>query len=214
MRALIISPHLDDAALSCGQLMAGRKGVTVATVFTGTPTDPAQSTTYDRHSGFNSAGEAMQARRAEDVQALDILGARAHHLGFIDDQYGQPAGEWDIVHALADLAAKVEPSMIVGPVGLAHPDHHTVRRAFEKLIHPGVEAWAYEDMPSRVLFPEEVPDALAWWRGMGHKPELGFIGTGPESVKVQAVRAYRSQEWSLRQYRHCYLAPERYWRLW
>lgn len=214
MRALIISPHLDDAVLSCGQLMAGRRGVTVATVFAGVPADPAMSTTFDRDSGFQNAAEAVAARRVEDVAALDVLGARPEHLNFSDGQYEQYASEDAITKALGRLAGKVNPSMIVGPVGLAHPDHHTVRRCFQRLIRHDVEAWAYEDMPSRVLYPEEVPDALNWWRGMGHKPELGFIGTGPPDLKERAVDAYRSQEWALRRHLHCYMAPERFWRMW
>src|SRR5436853_287558 len=47
-----ISPHLDDAVLSCGQLLAARPGSVVITVFAGMPRDGSQQTDWDRRCGF------------------------------------------------------------------------------------------------------------------------------------------------------------------
>lgn len=211
--ALVVSPHLDDAVLSVGQLMAGRPDMTVATVFSGVPLKCKQVTTYDADCGFGSAAETINARRDEDSAALRHLDATPWWLDFPDHQYHQPANEAAIVDALAATVADVAPTLLIGPLGLIHEDHHTTRRAFQRLVAThNIEAWIYEDMPYRVLFPEEVPEALAWWKGMGHRPELGFVGTGPLERKRQALACYTSQLWALNA--HCCLVPERLYRLW
>lgn len=214
--ALIVSPHLDDAVLSVGQLMAGRPAMTVATVFSGIPRDCDMLTTYDRDCGFGSAAQAVSARRDEDRNALRHLDAHAAWLDFPDHQYDQPANEAAIVDALDAVVDDVAPTLLIGPLGLIHEDHYAARRAFQRLATTsGIEAWIYEDLPYRVLWPEEVPEALAWWKGMGHRPELGFIGTGPLERKRWAISAYTSQLWALEALNeHAYLVPERLWRLW
>lgn len=215
--ALIVSPHLDDAVLSVGQVMAGRPDMTVATVFSGVPHDCQQLTSYDANCGFTHAAQAITVRRGEDSAALGVLSARPMWLDFADDQYEQPANEAAIVDALAAATADVVPALLIGPLGLAHPDHHATRRAYQRLIadHPTIEAWIYEDLPSRVLWPEEVPEALAWWKERGHRPELGFVGTGPLARKQEALDCYASQRGLLDALsEHAYLCPERLWRLW
>lgn len=214
--ALVVSPHFDDAVLSVGQVMAGRPNMTVCTVFAGFPHNGGQLTTYDRDSGFRSAEDAVRNRRDEDRTAVARLKGRPYWLDFADSQYGEPANEAAIVDALAAAIAEISPGLLLGPLGLAHPDHHTTRRAYQRLVaDTDIEAWIYEDLPSRVLWPEEVPEALAWWKGMGHRPELGFVGTGQLRLKQEALSRYRSQLWALQGLNeHAYLVPERVWRLW
>jgi LmbE family N-acetylglucosaminyl deacetylase len=214
--AMIVSPHLDDAVLSAGQVMAGRPEMTVVTVFSGVPRDCQQLTSYDANCGFASAAEAVTARRAEDRAALRLLDADPVWLDFADHQYSEPADDALIADQLAAVAAVASPTLLIGPLGLVHPDHHTTRRAYQTLVATtGVEAWVYEDLPARVIWPEEVPEALAWWRRMGHKPELSFVGTGPLGRKQQALACYASQLGLLDALsEHAYLCPERLWRLW
>lgn len=214
--ALIVSPHLDDAVLSVGQVMAGRPNMAVCTVFAGIPQNSGQQTSYDRDSGFHTATRAVIRRRAEDKGALHILHSRPIWLNFADDQYGEPADETAIVEALRKAVDQVRPTLLLGPLGLAHPDHHATRRAYQQLVSScDIEAWIYEDLPSRVLWPEEVPEALAWWKSMGHRLELGFVGTGPLDRKQKALARYTSQLWALKGLNeHAYLVPERVWRLW
>jgi LmbE family N-acetylglucosaminyl deacetylase len=214
--ALVVSPHYDDAVLSVGQVMAGRPDMTVATVFSGVPHDCRQLTSYDANCGFIDAAEAIGARRGEDRAALGRLAARPVWLDFADHQYDQPANEAAVVDALAATVEEVAPKLLIGPLGLAHPDHHTTRRAFQRLVaEVRIEAWIYEELPSRVLWPEEVPEALAWWKEKGHRPELGFVGTGPLERKQKALACYTSQLGLLDALsEHAYLVPERLWRLW
>lgn len=216
---VIVSSHLDDAALSCGQLMAGRPDVVVVTVFAGTPARKRTLTTYDRDCGFNSAFDAMRARRREDVAAMLWLSAADPvHLDHLDYQYrGTPvleSGELDQIAEQIELVLdETGADVIVGPLGISHEDHEQTRVAFERVLttRPTLQAWLYEDLPSRVLWPEHVPVALEWWRIMGYKPELGFPGTGDRDRKAGAVARYKSQAWALDA--HCYLVPERFWRL-
>lgn len=211
--ALIVSPHFDDAVLSVGQVMAGRPAMTVATIFAGCPARSRQQTTYDRDCGFGSAEKAIRVRRREDRQALETLRAHPVWLDFVDHQYNEPADEDSILVALTRLVAKIQPKLLLGPLGLSHADHHAARRVYQRLASTcDIEAWIYEDLPYRVVFPEEVPEALAWWKGMGHRPELGFVGTGPPEKKQTAVSYYRSQLWALDH--HSCLVAERVWRLW
>lgn len=213
--ALLISPHLDDCLLSCGQLIAGRPDCVVATVFAGTPARGRMLTSYDKDCGFRSASHAMTVRRFEDAKAVALLDGTTVHLDFTDGQYGQDVAPSAIVEALLAETNRENLSVIVGPLGLAHPDHHTVRRAFHAVLaeRPDLQGWLYEDMPGRVWWPEQVPDALAWWAGMGYTPTLGFLGTGDLDRKREAVECYRSQLWALGEGLHAVLVPERFRRL-
>jgi hypothetical protein len=65
-----VSPHLDDAVLSCWTVIAGEGNVTVATVFTAGP-KVGITTPWDRDSGVDSA-ERMAQRRDEDAAALAL----------------------------------------------------------------------------------------------------------------------------------------------
>lgn len=212
---LVLSPHLDDGVLSCGQLMAGRPDCEVVTVFAGRPARGRQLTSYDKACGFLSAAEAVAVRRHEDNEAVSLLGGTVSWLNFPDSQYGEAVSPASIVEALLAETGRENLSVAVGPLGLAHPDHHTTRRAFHALLaeRPGLQGWAYEDLPGRVWWPEQVPDALAWWAGMGYTPKLGFVGTGALGHKRKAVECYRSQLWALGEGLHSVLVPERYWRL-
>jgi LmbE family N-acetylglucosaminyl deacetylase len=81
-RHLYLSPHLDDAILSCGGRIARdtRAGalVEVLTVFAGDEPAASASPLVDRVFGFwqLEPGRVMASRRAEDLAACDRLGAR------------------------------------------------------------------------------------------------------------------------------------------
>jgi LmbE family N-acetylglucosaminyl deacetylase len=127
-RLLVVSPHLDDAVMSCGALLLAHPGAVVATMFAASPaeyTDPLNE--HDEACGFRPGDDTMAARRAEDVQALAAVGAQPRWLDFCQhshvarlDPIAVPAGAVD---ALAVTIAEVAPTAIVAPLGLLHPDH-------------------------------------------------------------------------------------------
>jgi LmbE family N-acetylglucosaminyl deacetylase len=86
---VVLSPHLDDAALSCGAMMmyaAGRTSVTVLTLFTeaGQPPHTLSARQYLRQVGAKSAQTLYRDRRAEDLVALEALGITCVHAGLTE----------------------------------------------------------------------------------------------------------------------------------
>lgn len=204
----------------------------VVTVFAEMPTESGARTTYDVDCGWPNAAAAVTGRWAEDEKALNLLRATPVRLRFLDHQYREAglttpgsyppatdaeiAGTIDVIGTSLALAIGKPPEMLA-PLGLLHPDHHLTRRASELAARSlNAALWCYEDLPARVLAPEAVPDALAWWRGMGWEPTLDFIGTGPIEIKEAAVRCYRSQLWCPEfggDALHTVLVPERIWKM-
>jgi LmbE family N-acetylglucosaminyl deacetylase len=96
-----LSPHLDDAVLSCGgaihrQVSAGEP-VLVITFFAGEPpAEPSLSPfALVQHGYWGNPLRPMDLRRAEDKAALTLLGAEAKHLDFLDAVYRVGVeGEW------------------------------------------------------------------------------------------------------------------------
>jgi len=209
MADLVISPHLDDAVFSLGQYLAGHPGTAVATVFAGRP-DRSVTGIWDRRCGFADGREAMAARRAEDIEALAVLGCEAVHLDFYDRQYGRPATDERIGAAIRRLISERQPSTVLGPVGLVHPDHEQVGRVWRRIARqPAVAGIAYEELPYRVQFPAVATGAVGQLVAAGATAFAADPGGLPE--KTRAIGAYRSQL-GLIDSAQC-LHPERLWSL-
>jgi LmbE family N-acetylglucosaminyl deacetylase len=93
MNHVYLSPHLDDAVLSCGGAihrhgMAGER-VQVVTIFAGEPDPSAILSEFARehHAQWGGLSQPMSLRRAENVLALTRLGAEALHLDYHDAVY-------------------------------------------------------------------------------------------------------------------------------
>jgi len=88
-RWIVLSPHLDDGVLSCGNLLLGlaERGwpATVATFFTECSSPLTLSArAFLRQCGATSAAELFAERRVEDASAVAACGARALHAGLPD----------------------------------------------------------------------------------------------------------------------------------
>jgi LmbE family N-acetylglucosaminyl deacetylase len=86
---IVLSPHLDDAVLSCGALMnhvSADIPVTVATFFTegGTPPYTLSARSYLRQTGTHDANRLYLARRAEDQAVLEGAAISYFHAGLTD----------------------------------------------------------------------------------------------------------------------------------
>lgn len=84
-----ISPHLDDAILSAGGLiahLAPKTSVTVITVFTEGSTPPYSPFAQHclRDAGYEDVQKYFSDRRTEDAQVCAKFGASCIHLGFTD----------------------------------------------------------------------------------------------------------------------------------
>jgi len=169
---VVVSPHLDDAVMSCGGLLAAavRRGerALVVTVFT--------------------EGEGHEERRAEDREAVRLLGAEPIHLGLVDapERLGLARSHRALVEeAAVDGAdrARVEDALdacfrergiasdapVLAPLGAGrHVDHRVVHEALA--ARPGVIF--YEDRPYS-LVPGEVRARLREV-GLEIAPEAAF----------------------------------------
>src|ERR1700679_1179294 len=83
---VILSPHFDDAVLSCWHVLASAREVLVVNVFAG---EPAAGTLgwWDRLAGAPASAEVVRARVEEDRRVLALTGCTAVNLPFLDGQY-------------------------------------------------------------------------------------------------------------------------------
>ena len=126
-RIVVVSPHPDDAVLSCGQFLAAHPGVTVVTVFAGAPASyPDPPSWWSTLCGFTAGDDVTEARRAEDTDALGLLGATATWLDFLESQF-TPDGSLPTSREIADVLdpalRALDPTLVLLPFGLANPEH-------------------------------------------------------------------------------------------
>jgi LmbE family N-acetylglucosaminyl deacetylase len=93
-----LSPHLDDAVLSCGGAIARHSAagarVLIVTVCTGSPRPegPFSSFAQDMHRQWGlSASQAVPVRLHEDSLAMEYLGVDSLWVGMLDAIYRRPA---------------------------------------------------------------------------------------------------------------------------
>jgi LmbE family N-acetylglucosaminyl deacetylase len=163
MGTVILSPHLDDAVLSCWHLLTQPGEVTVINVFAGVPSLRAPAW-WDRYTGATDSAERVRQRVAEDRRALAVAGRTPVNLDLLDEQYreaGQP-----IDPPTGQIAAVIEPdSEIFAPAAFGgHPDHLLVRAAALELRAQGCAVSLYADLPHATV------NGWPTWvrRGFGH----------------------------------------------
>lgn len=167
MRHIFISPHLDDAVLSCGghiSFLAGKKQkILVITVFSDFGKGPVSLSArrYMWHCGALTIKQFQAKRIIEDQLAMETIGANYLHLGFTDAYFRRfyPnhrqlfSGRIDPADKkLVDLIEKKLPSLIkrgdvlYGPMGIGgHVDHIIVNKIIKSL--PGGEKLYWLDQP-------------------------------------------------------------------
>ncbi len=217
---LFVSPHLDDAALSCGATIASlaRRDdeVVVLTIFAGGNgrRDLAPyAARYHRKCGLAD----FWTRRWEDVEACACLGAGMVHLGFGEvlyrrDAAGRPRVNTrddlfspltpedhrvaaDVAAELARWLRRLGPAVLYGPAGIGgHVDHVITTTAIRRVLgHLGVEApplLLYEEMPYAAT-PEDA--ALLATMADTAEPVIQEVTARDWRMKIRAVEAYRSQ---------------------
>ena len=173
----ILSPHLDDAVLSCWRVLSGTADVAVVTVFAGVPPEGTRGW-WDESTGRSDSARLMRERHEEDRRALSRVGATPYHLDFLDKQYRQQPQP--VAAIVTELRACVpEGRKLLAPAGLGdHLDHVLVRAAALELHELGYEVELYADLPhaSRVV--------------AGTSARLGDVEL---RAKLTAVREYGSQ---------------------
>ena len=189
----VVSPHLDDAALSLGATLAGvvRDGasVLVVTVFAGDPESSAAAGPWDALCGFRTEGEAARARRAEDVRACAILGIDPVWLSFKDESYG-PA-ERPTVEAVDAVLAGADAILLPG-LPLTHPDHARVS-SWAAHFARSARVGFYAEQPYRVW---EVVGALPRAARMRLQARLAFGSARARPLQETALASLgESRAW-------------------
>jgi len=209
-RRIVLSPHLDDGPLSCGGAIhhwaAAGEPVLVVTFMTGDP--PAGDLSpfaHYQHAGWQlPAREAYIVRRAEEVAALQVLGANFHHVGLLDCIYrADDAGFFytsdeaifgfthpgddrlaeEMARRLALLGPLKATTIVYAPLAVGnHIDHQLVRQAAERWR--GRELIYYEDFP---YVGDDAPVEL------DATPLLISLSKEDIEAKIKAIGCYRSQ---------------------
>lgn len=209
----ILSPHLDDAVLSCWHLLAAPGEVRVINVFTGAPTGAHTPAWWDRFTGATDSGQRMHERVEEDRRALALVGCTPVNLGLLEDQYRVP--DQPVPPFAAGIGELVEPgTRIYAPAALGHhADHLLVRAAALQLREAGFAVWLYADLPHAIShgWPTWVTDggargpgdlaAALWERSLAQTdlrpdsmaPLVHRLDGAAHARKLAAAQAYRTQ---------------------
>ena len=183
MRHVYLSPHLDDAVLSCGGTIhrqaSADETVLVITLFAedASPGADLSDFSQEQHRQWGSVPRPMALRRAEDLAALTLLGAEAVYMDYHDAVYrADPAGVWlypdlkalfgsvhsaepldplDMADRLSHLIPQEDEMVLYAPLGVGrHIDHQITHAAARALLGQGFLAHG-----CRLAFYEDYPYA-------------------------------------------------------
>lgn len=202
---ILVTPHLGDAVLHCGELLAAHPGTIVLTVFAGIPQSFVVPD-WDAACGFSSPRQAVTVRRREDRSALERLQAEPCWLACPDSQYRRNLTQDEVTRRLARALRRHRADLVAVPLGLVRGDHAMTFEAARRLMGPpGVQWLAYDDAPvgaarQEVALPPFALPADAYRAYLKRRALESY-----ESL----ARGYLSAGRELRSLS----APERYWRL-
>lgn len=213
---IYLSPHLDDAVLSCGgqifeQAQRGA-AMLIVTIAAGEPQTEIRSlfAEFLHHNWGLTAAEAVAIRRAEDQAACMRLGAKALHWSLPDCIYRlHPEQQTPLYTSNEDIFGPVHPAEaplidsisrflnelpsaqhIVAPLSAGnHVDHQLVRAAAERVWTTSL--LYYEDYPYVQRHPEELGRLIkpaSRWRS-----QLKPLSSLALQARIDATNAYRSQ---------------------
>ncbi len=212
--AIYLSPHLDDAALSCGGQIFNRtssgQSVLIVSVMAGDPVQTAVSNfAHSLHQRWELNSNIVAARRAEDILSCNILGADYLHWNVPDCIYrvNQTTGTafydseetiFGDVHPI-DKAQLYQPLLkqlhslpphkqLLVPLTIGHHvDHLLIRQVVETYF--GNSLFYYEDYPyaQEVGALESAIDKIYWYN------QTIKIDEGAIQAKINAISAFESQ---------------------
>jgi LmbE family N-acetylglucosaminyl deacetylase len=209
---IVVTPHLGDAVLRCGDLLAAHPGAVVVTLFAGIPSDAYVVPDWDAACGFSSPRQAVSVRRREDRAALETLEAEPCWLNFPDSQYRRSATLDEVAVRLARALRRHRPERVAIPLGLLPGDHDLAHAAALRLTrHLQCDWLAYDD-------------ASPFQPGCEPERRLAGLRAAPLAVAENAYLRRRAAECyeslargSLttgRELGSWLAAPQRCWQLW
>lgn len=218
-RLVVLSPHLDDAALSCcGLLEASRKLIPrlVITICCSQPPKPSSGKRARNRRGF----ALPKHRRAEDIAAMDAMKCGFVHLGFPDAIYRRSATSGSFVYSssetregtlrlddanyieelyliLSRLCCNMGPLILVSPLGIGrHVDHIICAQVALRLAQANIKLLFYEDMPyvwRARQAAQRHDDAQSAFSRLGLTPRSFYWVKTDAFKKVSVLQCYTSQ---------------------
>lgn len=207
---VVLSPHLDDAVLSCWHVLSAPGPVEVVTLFAAIPEEGTPVPRWDRITGARDSVERVRERLAEDREALALAGTEGTYLSFVESQYGAERPTVDELTA-AVRERVPDAAEIVAPAGIGrHSAHVLTRDAALKLAGEGRGTSFYADLPYATEFgwpawvtgeePDPFRDVDAAWRAdvkplleAGYRPRAVTLSESQQRQKLEALSRYRTQ---------------------
>jgi LmbE family N-acetylglucosaminyl deacetylase len=208
-----LSPHLDDAALSCGGAivgwMAGGEPALVVTLSTAAPPPdgPFSDLVQEFHANWGlTADQAVAARLREERVAMECLGVDYYWANRLDAIYrfpeayntreslfGQPAPDdpqfADLRGFFGLLRERLPDATFYAPLGIgSHVDHLITHTAVRDVL--GDAARFYEDVPY-VTIPGAFDERMRQLDGIASATTIAIDATLGQ--KLRAIHAYTSQ---------------------
>jgi LmbE family N-acetylglucosaminyl deacetylase len=213
-QVLIVTPHLSDAVLGCGELLAAHPGAVVITAFAGIPADAYVVPDWDAACGFSSPREAVVTRRREERAALDRLDAEPCWLACPESQYRRSVTLEETVLRISRALRRHKAELVAVPLGLLPGDHSLASDAALRLARLRSCEWLlYDDSPPggrRIDVGERLGRLAAAPYRLAEDPYRAYL-------KRRAAECYESLQRGLartgRDLRSLVEAPERYWTL-
>lgn len=188
-RVVVISPHFDDAVLSCWSILDKHgHDALVVTVFGGAP-PPGRLWSHDAEPpGAVDSATRLRARAEENRQALALTNSTHLDLDYLDSQYKVPGARLPVASDLAPLLREAE--LVFCPAGKGKKNHHTDHvRVRELVTEVRPDASLYADQPY-FRFPADL-DALP--DEMGYAIEVVRLSVDQATRKATAISRYAGE---------------------
>lgn len=212
---VVLSPHLDDAALSAWSVLPAAPRVLVVTVFAGIP-DRGFVTDLDRAHGAEESAGWLRLRREQDRAVLARAECEPVHLDLLEVQFPAwrdpatrnriardpgrfleiVAGDPELGTDPDDIAELVlthipDDAVVYGPAGIGHhPDHRDLAAAAVRLTGRVKTLRLYADSPYYFFrgFPSLLGHAANEAADAWVRDALRPLGLDPVMDKAQVVR--------------------------
>jgi LmbE family N-acetylglucosaminyl deacetylase len=210
MQWIFLSPHFDDAALSCGGIIweEVRRGAQVSIwTICAAPPPHEQLSPFARqlHARWGTGSEATEQRRQEDINSCARLGAAYRHLDLHDCIYRQGSnGEFlypseeslsGSLHSLdqrwiealyEELQHEIPArARLVCPLAFGnHVDHQLTRAAAERLTR---RLWYYADYPYVQRRPAQLVELVeSGWQSRRFRVSAAGLAAWQASIAAHA----------------------------
>lgn len=225
-RVIVLSPHLDDAVLSCAGLLrslATKVSCLVITLCCGNPISRTSTPETGPQQGRPRKGFVTPVRRRrEDTAAMLALGVDYVHLGFLDavDRrspisgdhiHHHPRQRWfrpsvedanhveELLLIVRRLCSGMGRILVVSPLGIGHHIDHIITAQVALRLPQKIRPLFYEDFPYAISerLGEGSHDPEAAIRELGQEPSARLFVPVDATDKANLIHLYESQVPSL-----------------